>query len=122
MQQTAAPTDLEELTRLNHDYVRSVQEGDVAWFAAHLAADFLASNPDASLVDKDQFLAQTARPVVISDLAEHDVRIRLLGDVAIVHAATSYRTADGAEHHGRYTDMWSRRDGQWLAIAAHVTR
>jgi len=31
-----------------------------------LAEDFLCSNPDGSLVDKNQFLAQTARPVTIS--------------------------------------------------------
>jgi hypothetical protein len=49
---TAASTNLEELTALNHDYIRSVQHGDVARFEAILADDFLASNPDGSLVDK----------------------------------------------------------------------
>jgi ketosteroid isomerase-like protein len=111
-----------ELLELNHGYVQSVQRGDVDWFAAHLADDFLASNPDGSLVDKPQFLAQTARPVTISGLVEDDVRVRRLGEVAIIHARTSYRTADGQEHHGRYTDIWARRDGRWLAVAAHVTR
>ena len=23
---------------------------------------------------------------------------------------------------GRYTDVWTRRNGRWLAVAAHVTR
>jgi hypothetical protein len=23
---------------------------------------------------------------------------------------------------GRYTDIWEKRGGQWLAVAAHVTR
>ena len=122
MPHTAAQTDLEQIMQLNHDYVRSVQEGDVDWFAEHLAHDFLASNPDGSLVDKPRFLTQTARPVTISGLIEDDVRVRLLDNVAIVHARTTYRAADGSEHHGRYTDVWANRDGQWLAIAAHVTR
>jgi hypothetical protein len=26
------------------------------------------------------------------------------------------------EGEGRYTDVWARRNGQWLAVAAHVTR
>jgi len=34
--------------------------------------DFRCSNPDGSLVDRSGFLAQTARPVTISDL--HNVR------------------------------------------------
>jgi ketosteroid isomerase-like protein len=119
---TAASTDLDELTGLNHDYVESVQQGDVDRFEAILADDFLASNPDGSLVDKQQFLAQTARPVTISGLAAHDVRVRVLGDVAIIHARTSYTTRTGEQRCGRYTDVWARRDGRWLAVAAHVTR
>jgi hypothetical protein len=51
-----------------------------------------------------------------------DVRVRILGDVAIIHARTSYITADGEQRNGRYTDVWARRDGKWLAISAHVTR
>ena len=78
--------------------------------------------PRRSLVDKKQFLAQTARPVTISDLTPHEVRVRILGDVAIIHARTSYTTADGAQRYGRYTDVWARRDGRWLAVSAHVTR
>ena len=85
-------------------------------------ADFRCSNPDGSLVDRSGFLAQTARPVTISNLAAHDVEIRLFGDVAIIHARTSYRTADGEHRHGRYTDVWARRKGRWLAVSAHVTR
>lgn len=115
-------SDLEALTALNRDYIDAVQRGDVRRFDEILAADFLCSNPDGSLVDRAQFLMQTARPVTISGLTTDDVRIRILGDVAIIHARTSYATADGEQRHGRYTDAWARRDGRWLAVAAHVTR
>jgi pimeloyl-ACP methyl ester carboxylesterase/ketosteroid isomerase-like protein len=114
--------DLDALTALNRDYIRSVQAGDVERFAEILAEDFLCSNPDGSLVDKAAFLEQTARPVTISGLTTEDVKIRLLGDVAIIHARTNYRTADGEQRHGRYTDVWARRGGRWLAVSAHVTR
>jgi ketosteroid isomerase-like protein len=119
---TTASTDLDELRALNHDYVQSVQQGDVQRFDAILADDFLASNPDGSLVDKPQFLAQTARPVTISGLTAHDVRVRVLGEVAIIHARTTYATSTGEQRSGRYTDVWARRDGRWVAVAAHVTR
>jgi ketosteroid isomerase-like protein len=117
-----ARSDLDILTALNHDYIASVQHGDVRRFDEILAEDFLCSDPDGSLVDRQQFLAQTARPVTISGLAIDDVRIRILGDVAIIHARTSYKSADGAQHHGRYTDVWAKRGGEWLAVSAHVTR
>jgi ketosteroid isomerase-like protein len=55
-------------------------------------------------------------------IAVQDVKVRILGDVAIVHARTSYNTADGEQRTGRYTDVWARREGKWLAVSAHVTR
>ena len=122
MTELKVDSDLEQLTALNRDYVASVQNGDVARFDAILAPDFLCSNPDGSLVDKRQFLEQTARPVTITGLTATDVRIRILGDVAIIHAATSYTTVGGEQRRGRYTDVWAHREGRWLAVSAHVTR
>jgi ketosteroid isomerase-like protein len=119
---TATRSDLDALTELNGDYIHSVQHSDVQRFDEILAEDFLCSNPDGSLVDKKQFLAQTARPVTISGLTAQDLKVRILGDVAIIHARTSYITADGEQRNGRYTDVWARRDGKWLAVSAHVTR
>jgi ketosteroid isomerase-like protein len=115
-------TELEALAKLNDEYIRSVQEGDVTCFEELLAEDFLCSNPDGSLVDRRGFLEQTARPVTISGLTAEDVLIRVLGDVAIIHARTRYRAAGGEERTGRYTDVWARRGGRWLAVSAHVTR
>jgi ketosteroid isomerase-like protein len=118
----AAKSDLETLLALNADYIRSVQTSDVRRFDQILADDFVCTNPDGSFVDRADFLKQTARPVAISNLAVHDVMVRVVGDCAVIHARTSYRMADGRAGAGRYTDVWSRRNGQWLAIAAHVTR
>jgi ketosteroid isomerase-like protein len=120
--ETIAQTDLETLQQLNRDYISSVQTSDVRRFDEILAEDFLCSNPDGSLVDRTAFLAQTARPVTISNLEARDVVVRLLGDVAIIHARTTYTLPDGRPGMGRYTDVWARRRGRWLAVSAHVTR
>jgi uncharacterized protein (TIGR02246 family) len=119
---SAAGQDRDALIALNRDYVHSVQQGDVRRFDEILADDVVCSNPDGSLVDRAGFLAQTARPVTIADLESHDVEVRILGDVAIIHARTTYTLPDGGQGTGRYTDVWARREGRWLAIAAHVTR
>jgi ketosteroid isomerase-like protein len=114
--------DSEILQELNRNYIRSVQESDVRWFDEHLTPDFLNSNPDGSLVERAGFLAQIARPVTIAGLKAEDVRIRVLGDTAIIHARTTYRKPDGQSGAGRYTDIWQRKDARWLCVAAHVTR
>lgn len=115
-------SDLDRLQRLNEDYVRSVQTSDVRRFEEMLADDFRCSNPDGSLVDRVRFLEQTVQPVKISNLQAHDVDIRIMGDFAIIHARTTYSQADGRPGAGRYTDVWARREGRWLAVSAHVTR
>jgi ketosteroid isomerase-like protein len=119
---TGAANDLEVLTKLNDDYIQSVQHSNVKRFDEFLSDDFLASMPDGSLLDRHAFLQQTAKPVTIRNLQAHDVNVRLMGDFAIIHARTSYTTADGAVSGGRYTDVWARRNGRWLAVSAHVTR
>src|ERR1700729_1920631 len=114
--------DIDELTILNRDYVASVQNSDVKRFDQILAQDFYCSNPDKSLVDRAGFLKQTAIPVTIRNLEAHDVRIRLIGDFAIIHDATRYTTPDGHGAAGRYPDCWARQNGRWLAVSAHVSR
>jgi ketosteroid isomerase-like protein len=114
--------DLETLTKLNDDYIQSVQNSDVRRFNEILAEDFLCTMADGSLLDRKAFLAQTAQPVTIRNLQAYDVNVRLMGDFAIIHAATSYTAVDGSTSGGRYTDVWARRNGQWKAVSAHVTR
>ena len=123
MQATRVPrSDLDILADLNRDYIRSVQTSDLERFDQILSDYFYCSNPDGSLVDRAAFLRQTPLPVKLSDLAAHDVKIRLMGDFAIIHAATRYTMPDGQQASGRYTDCWARQNGRWLAVSAHVSR
>lgn len=113
----------DELAALNLDYIAAVQHADVKRFGEILAEDFLNTNPDGSLVDKAGFLKQIAPPARIRDLACHDVNIRVMGDFAIIHARTSYHHIDdGRPGGGRYTDIWARRNGRWVCVAAQVAR
>jgi len=122
MQADSLSSDLEVLEKLNEGYVASVQNSDVRWFDQHLSDDFLNTNPDGTLVDRAGFLAQIAKPQSITGLEPRAVNIRILGDVAIIHAKTVYTKPDGQPGAGRYTDIWQKRDGHWLCVAAHVTR
>ena len=114
-----AQRDLDTLTAMNLNFFASVEKGDVKRFEEILADDFMSSYPDGSLHDKAEFLELTAQPVTFSELAAEDVRIRLLGDFAIIHGRFDSRSADGEQRRGRYTDNWARRDGNWVAVSAH---
>ena len=114
--------DQATLETLNREYIRSVSEADVRWFDANLAEDFVNSNPDCSLLDRAAFLAHIGRGSTVKDLAIEDVLIRVLGEVALIHARTTYTKADGRPGAGRYTDVWARRGDRWVCVAANVTR
>lgn len=114
--------DRKMLEKLNHEYVKSVQDKDVTWFDANLSADFMNTASDGSLADRATFLGQIAKGTGVSKIAEENVQIRILGDTAIIHAATSFTTDSGADGRGRYTDIWQKQNGRWLCIAAHVSR
>lgn len=113
---------LETLRDYNRNFVRSVDEADVGWFDAHLAADFMNTNPDGALIDRKAFLEQIGRGSVVKNIRTHDVAVRLLGEFAIIQARTSYVKLDGSPGQGWYTDDWQWRDGRWQCVSAHVSR
>ena len=117
--------DLHERTALqqiNDEYIRSVAKSDVAWFERHLADDFMNGNADGSFVDRAAFLRQIGRPSAVPDLQAEDVLIRVLGDFAIIHGRTRFTKPSGEPGSGRYTDIYARRAGRWLCVAAEVRR
>jgi ketosteroid isomerase-like protein len=122
MSTTTMTTDQTTLEELNRHYIRSVSEADVRWFDANLSDDFVNSNPDCSLLDRAGFLAQIGRGSTVKNLGIEDVLIRVLGDLALIHARTTYSKADEQPGAGRYTDVWQRRGGRWVCVAANVTR
>ena len=122
MQHQPDAGDLDTLRELNRNYVRSAKESDVHWFAENLAEDFLASSVDGSIIDRAQFLQRMARPYSGSNPQAVDVRIRILGEVGLIHAGFKYTKPGGQAGSGRYTDVWARRGGRWLCVSAHFNR
>jgi hypothetical protein len=115
------PTDIEILAELNHNYVMSVRDADTKTFDKILASDFLCTNPDASLLDRAQFIDLIGKGARITELREDQVNIRMFSpDFAIIHARIQYKSKAGVERIGRYTDDWARRDGKWLCVSAQT--
>lgn len=116
--------DADVLESLNASYVDAFRRADVAWYAAHLAPDYVVVSSDGSMKDRAAALADFARPI----FAEHirsfpvdQVRIRQFDDIALIHAENAFEMKDGRVGVNRYTDIWHKRDGKWTCIAAHIT-
>jgi ketosteroid isomerase-like protein len=107
------------LAELNEGYVRAAQNADVAWYREHLADDYVCSTVDGAIRDKGAFLERIGRGAAGSSYATVEPRIRILGDMALIHAGFRYTKLDGAAGRGRYTDIWMLREGRWLCVSAH---
>ena len=118
----AAGTDLETRQELNREYIRSVQESGVRRFDEILAPDFVCTNPDGTFLDRAAFLVQTARPVTISGLEARDVVIRIMGDVALIHARRRTRSRTGRRVAVATPTCGRAGTAAGSPGAAHVTR
>ncbi|MFF7680605.1 nuclear transport factor 2 family protein [Actinacidiphila glaucinigra] len=110
--------DLRILEQLNNDYVHADQFNDVQRFSELLGEDFVVQTPGVTR-DRAGFLEYIAKPRPFKDLAVHDVKIRILSDVALIHARATYTMlADGAAQEALYTDTYQKREGGWVCVSA----
>ncbi len=116
--------DLAVLRALNQNYVKAFREADVAWYDAHLAPDYVVISGDGSVHNRAEALANFARPTFATHFRSFPVdrvTVRRFDDVALIHAENAYELKDHRKGVSRYTDIWHKRDGRWLCIAAHIT-
>jgi hypothetical protein len=118
----ADSADREVLLELNRNYVRSALESDVHWYGENLSDDFYITAPDGVLLGKEAFLKRIANPYPGTHAEPADVMIRILGDIAIIHSGYRDKKLTGETGYGRYTDIYERRNGRWLCVAAHFMR
>ena len=110
--------DLAILERLNLDYVEADQASDATRFSTLLAEDFVVQTPGVTR-NREEFLEYIAGPRPFKDLAVHDVKVRILSDVALIHGRSTYTMlADGAEQEALYTDAYQKREGTWVCVSA----
>ena len=104
---------------------RAFEAGDAVALRRHLTADFTLVDSRGRETGLAANLAELESGEPDYDMfRNHDQRIRLHGDAAIVTGITSVRgTSDGqvfaAEF--RFTDTWVRSDGGWKLAASHAS-
>jgi ketosteroid isomerase-like protein len=116
--------DTRLLQVLNENYVQAFRDADVAWFGAHLAPDYVMVSGDGAQWDRAATLSRFAQPTFATSMRSFPVgkvTVRRFHDVALIHAENAYELKDGRKGVSRYTDIWQKRDGRWLCIAAHIT-
>ena len=115
-------TERDTISRLNEEYVRASLAGDVAWYDARLADDFVCIESDGSVLDKPAFLDRTSGGSDLADYRLAEVDVRFYGDVALVRALGIWSTKAGTPGTSRYVDVYVRTNGDWKVVSAQITR
>jgi ketosteroid isomerase-like protein len=113
------------LHALNENYVRAYREADIAWYDAHLAQSYHVVNSDGSLDDRAAALMEFAKPqfaTYMTSFPVAKVRIRRVGELALIDAENDFVMKDGRRGISRYIDIWHQQTGgRWLCVSAHIT-
>jgi hypothetical protein len=110
--------DLAILEQLNLDYIHSDQASDAKRFSEFLAEDFVVQTPGVTR-NREEYLEYIAKPRPFKDLDLHEFKIRILGDVALIHGRATYTMiANGMDQEALYTDVYQKREGAWVCVSA----
>jgi ketosteroid isomerase-like protein len=115
-------SDTSTLRRLNQEYVEAFMNSDVEWYREHLADDFVVIESDGSVLNKDQFLLNTAKGPDVDDYKLQNVDVRIYGEVALVQATGVWTGKDGSKGMSRYIDVYVKAGEDWRTVSAQITR
>ena len=110
------------LERLNQEYVDAFMNADVDWYRQHLAEDFVCIESDGSVLNKQEFLVNTAKGPDVADYKLEQVDVKFYNNVALVRATGIWSTSDGSQGMSRYVDVYVKTDTGWQAVSAQITR
>lgn len=100
--------------------------GDAAYLRKALDPRFTLTSSKGVVTDLQQNLAEVAaREPKYREFRNHDQRVRLYGDAAIVTGITSVKGTSAGEAFAadfQYTDTWIRRGTAWQLAASHASR
>lgn len=116
--------NIEELTKLNRDWINSYVAKDTATLSKIFADDFVLISPTGSKMTKHDIISRLHQQETVSTNID-SVNVRLLSsDVGLITAYTTFvLKIDGKDMKGQtcYQDVYVKRKGKWVAVAAHVT-
>ena len=110
------------LERLNEEYIQAYMSADVNWYLEHLADDFVCIESDGSVLNKAQFLTNTAQGPDVADYKLQKVNVRIYGGVGLVQATGLFTRRDGTSGVSRYTDVYVHTGEKWTVVSAQITR
>ena len=118
--------DTSEILRTEAELCDAFESGNGEVLRRDMDKLFLQVSSRGETTNLDQNIAEVAhRDPAYKVFRNHDQKIRLYGDAAIVNGITTVlgRTSDGTTVAGdyAYTDTWIFEDGRWKIASSHAS-
>jgi ketosteroid isomerase-like protein len=123
-QSADAQSDIAALKALNAAFINGYMTKDTTKLSPIFANDFILINPSGQRRNRQEVLDGFVSSPHFLSCKVDTVEIRLYGTIGLVLARAVFTSEDkGKKTTGKtdYLDVYEKRNGRWVAIAAHVT-
>ena len=116
-----------QLLYMEMEWADADQKGDLAWFERNLAENYsgVSSRTGKLNTKADEIAEIKTRKDVFTSVAASDMQVRVEGDTGVVTGVYHMKGRDEkgqpVDRRIRYTDVYVKRDGRWLALASQGT-
>lgn len=117
---------MRELLRVEAELCQAFERGDAAVARRDLDETFTLTDSHGGVTGYAQNVDEIARREPRYEVfRNHEQKVRLYGDAAIITGITTVKGTSGADAFAadfQYTDTWVQRDGHWKLAASHASR
>jgi uncharacterized protein (TIGR02246 family) len=110
-----------QLRAINHRFVNAFAVADVEFIDRLTASDFLLTGSGGDWITRAQHIELMRKAPVAAGVSYDDVRVRLFGEVALVHGLFEANAEPGAPTRVRYTDVYHWDGSRWRLVGAQNT-
>jgi ketosteroid isomerase-like protein len=122
----AAPADDErEIRKVEAALCDALRTGDAAAIAKLEDETYTLTNSKSEVTTRADDIADAKKGIRYDEFRNHDQKVRLYGDAAIVLGVTSVKGTSGGKAFAadfQFTDTYIRRGDGWKIAASHATR
>ena len=115
----------QEILKLDAELFDAISRADVVARERIAADDLIYTTYYGSALNKAEWIAHVTKPAPASSKQlRDDLRIRILGDTAIVTGRLTIKIENPQSTgriQSRYTNVYAKRQGEWKLVAAQVT-
>lgn len=116
----------EAVMSIEKEMLDAVLKGDSSAAERHLGDDYISTDPEGSVLDRNQSIADIKSGDLKLQAATLDgAKVQVYGDTAIVtYGILDKGTYKGKDISGktRWTDVFVKRSGRWQLVASQGTR